>query len=412
MTTRLSSPPAGFRGLRSALLAACTAVSAVAAPMLTITWSEGPEYPMGIQDSACGIVGGKFISAGGFSRHPKDILKQHPDAFGGQPSGFTNLTFALDLADPKGGWTRIADLPGPARQAAAAAVVGDALYAIGGFNYTSPFTYRSTYRLQRTKDGWTWSDLKCDVPWPVCEASAVVLDGKIYLFGGADYFKPAGTSGDENFYTESGRDQSPVGRALLVLDPQNLAAGWKRLADFPGTPRSFCSASAAGDKLYVLSGLYSPMKTAANPAGGFYNVVDSWTYDPAKNAWSQLADAPDNANARAVTFKDRYVLLLGGYKYGETWKTDGTKRDVYNADEKKAAMAALIRKTIQVYDTTTRKFGDASPLADQSSWPLAAIDGFTIYCLGGEGGARLWHPATFQIGRIADDTPLPDWPED
>jgi len=31
-----------------------------------ITWTEGPEYPMGIQDSACGIVHGKLISAGGF----------------------------------------------------------------------------------------------------------------------------------------------------------------------------------------------------------------------------------------------------------------------------------------------------------------------------------------------------------
>ncbi|MBM4087582.1 MAG: hypothetical protein FJ272_22555, partial [Planctomycetes bacterium] len=25
-------------------------------PMLKITWTEGPEYPMGIQESACGVL--------------------------------------------------------------------------------------------------------------------------------------------------------------------------------------------------------------------------------------------------------------------------------------------------------------------------------------------------------------------
>lgn len=381
-------------------------------PLLQITWTEGPEYPMGIQDSACGVVKGKFISAGGFSRHPKDIVKRFPGAFGGKASGFTNLAFSLDLTQTEKGWTRIPDLPGPARQAAATAVVGDALYAIGGFSYTTPFTYRSTYRLQQDGGGWAWTDTRCDTPWPVCEASAVVIGEKIYLVGAADFFDPPGSSGEQNFYTEAGRDNSPVGRALLVLDPKNLAAGWKRLTDFPGTPRSFCSAAAAGGKIYVLSGLYSPAKTPANPKGGFYNTVDSWVYDPAVNAWARLPDVPDDANVRAVTVKDRYLLLIGGYKYGETWRLDGTRVDVFSPEEKKATMAAMIQKTVLVYDTVAIKLGAAAPLLDQSSWPLVAVDGNTVYCLGGEGGARLWHPATFQIGRIADDEPYSDWPED
>ena len=39
-------------------------------------------------------------------------------------------------------------------------------------------------------------------------------------------------------------------------------------------------------------------------------------------------------------------------------------------------------------------------LLDKTSWPMATIRGDTIYCLGGEGGSRLWHPATFQIGKV------------
>lgn len=403
-----------FHSYLAAGFAACVAAASplAAEQMISISWTEGPEYPMGIQDSACGVVNGLFISAGGFSRHPMDILQQHPDAFGGAASGFTNLVFGIDVARPSNGWTRLPDLPGPARQAAAAVAVGNALYVVGGFNYSAPYTYRSTYRLQHGPDGWVWTDLQCEVPWPVCEANAIAIGPLIYLIGGADYFRPSGTKGAENFYTEAGRDNSPVGRALLVLDTRDPAAGWKRLADFPGVPRAFSSAAAAGGKLYVLAGLYSPLPTPSRPEAEFYNAVDSWVYDPAKDSWSRLPDMPDDANVRAVSFNDRYLLLLGGYKYGTTWLPDGRTREVYTEAEKASTMAAKIKRSVMVYDTLTRTLAEAAPLLDQSSWPMATVHGFTVFCLGGEGGARLWHPATFQIGRIQDNEPLPDWPED
>jgi hypothetical protein len=123
----------------------------VEAVRVEINWSEGPEYPMGIQDSAFGVIDGLVVSAGGFTRHAKDIVERHPDAFGGARDGFTALTFIFDPANPTGGWTRVADIPGPPRQAALAVVVDNALYAIGGFNYTAPYTYRKTYRLSRKK---------------------------------------------------------------------------------------------------------------------------------------------------------------------------------------------------------------------------------------------------------------------
>jgi hypothetical protein len=59
-----------------------------------------------------------------------------------------------------------------------------------------------------------------------------------------------------------------------------------------------------------------------------------------------------------------------------------------------------IAATVLVFDTSTNRIGIAYPLLDKSSWPMAAILDDTIYCLGGEGGYRLWHPATFQIDKI------------
>ena len=68
--------------------------------MLKIDWRQGPEYPLGIQDSAFGIIAGNIVSAGGFSRYPKDVVSHYPDTFAGGASGFTGITFAFDPASP------------------------------------------------------------------------------------------------------------------------------------------------------------------------------------------------------------------------------------------------------------------------------------------------------------------------
>ena len=371
--------------------------------MLAVQWREGPEYPMGIQDSVCGVLGGKFVSAGGFTRHPKDILKSYPDAFGGGPSGFTRLAFAFDPAHEDAGWARIADIPGPARQGAAGVEVGDSLYAIGGFSYSEPLSYREGWRL--TGPALTWSPLP-DLPWPVCEASAVAIGSRIYLLCAADYFKAPGDA-DADFHSQLGRNGDPVGSALLMLDTEHLDAGWKRLADMPGVPKFDAAVAAVGGRVYVLGGIYSP--TGKVGAGSYsdgaasyhyFNAVDSWVYDPPSDAWTRLPDMPDGANRRALAVGDRTILLISGYKYPQTWLLDGTRREAYDAEEKKLDWKAFFQTTVLAYDTQTGQLAPAAPLLERTSWPGGAILGDTVFTVGGEGG-RLWHPATFQIGKVA-----------
>jgi hypothetical protein len=367
--------------------------------LLRISWSEGPEYPLGIQDSAFGIVGTTIVSAGGFSRHPKDVVQQYPDAFDGQPSGFTRLTFLFDPQKPQQGWTRIADIPGPARQAAAAVVVGSDLYCIGGFNYSEPFSYRFTYRLRNQRGEWKWEKLDCELPWPVCEAGTAVIGEKIYLFGGADYYtRPEAKDGD--FNSAAGRTGDPVGRALLVLDTRRLEAGFQRLADIPGSPRFNASGGAAGGKVYVLGGVH---RATTAQFSGYHNVIDSWVYDPQAAKWDRLPDLPQGSNRRIVVFKDRYLISLSGYRYGTTWNLDGTVSAVHTPREKTLAeMKDHFETTVLVLDARTNELGTADPLLDKTSYPMAAVREDMIYTLGGEGGYRLWHPATFQIGKIEE----------
>lgn len=355
---------------------------------------------MGIQDSAVGFIGGRLVSAGGFSRHPKDVLREHPDAFGGQPSGFTQLAFAMDPADEAAGWQRIPDLPGPARQGPAVAVVDDALYVMGGMNYTEPHTYRDTYRLRSQGGVWVWEELpQAQLPWPAygAGASTAVVGARIFLTGAADHFRAPGAE-NADFHSEAGREGSPVGRALLVLDTTEPEAGWQRLADCPGLPQFDAGVAAAGGKVYRLGGIYAPLHFGDQPH--YYNAVDSWVYDPAADSWTRLPDMADGSNRRALVYQNRYVLLVAGYKYARTWFADGTSTSAYTAAEQQRDWVSFFEDTVLVYDTISGELDAADPLLECTSYPSSDIVGDTIYCLGGEGGPRLWHPATLQIGTV------------
>jgi len=368
--------------------------------LLQIDWRLGPDYPMGIQDSAVGLVAGRLVSAGGFTRHPLDILRRCPDAFGGASSGFTSLTFALDPADLAAGWQRLPDMPGPARQGAAVAVLDGALYAMGGMNYDEPYTYRDTFRLRREGDAWVWEELPAArLPWPVYGAggSAAVIGSRIYLTAAADRFQ-ACPGEDADFHSEAGRNGSPVGRALLMLDTQDLGAGWQRLADCPGVPQFDAGVAAAGGRLYRLGGIYAPLVCGDRPH--YYNAIDAWVYDPASDCWSRRRDLPHGANRRAVVFQDRYILLLAGYRYAWTRLLDGTVLSALAPAEERLDWQAFFADTVLVYDTRTDELGTADTLLERTSYPGADIAGDTVYCLGGEGGPRLWHPSTLQIGRV------------
>jgi hypothetical protein len=383
-------------------------------PCLHIPWRAGPEYPMGIQDSAVGVVNGKVISAGGFSRRPLNVLSEWPDAFDGESSGFTLLTLIFDPANESAGWTRITDVPGSPRQGAASAVVNNALYIMGGFNYSDTMCYNLCYRLSLSGGNWVW-DTMPHLPWVNCEGNAVVIGQKIYMIGAVDYYQCSGASGSD-FHTQVGRTStaypqgSPVSQALLMLDTSNTSAGWQRLADMPGTHRTLASVAAVNNKIYVLGGQWDPADTSI---GAYCNVVDSWVYDVESNTWSALPDMPDGCNRKAVAYADRYIIMCGGFKYEYTYRQDGSKVLAYSPTEMEewnssgptGGMFEFFKKEVLVFDTVTNQLGYADDMLDTSSWPLTAVDGNTVYTLGGEGGTAggtyIQHPSLFEIGAVS-----------
>ena len=55
-------------------------------------------------------------------------------------------------------------------------------------------------------------------------------------------------------------------------------------------------------------------------------------FDPGTGQWERLADTPistGNFPSGAITFQNRYMILVGGYQYGRVLNPDGSLRPAY-----------------------------------------------------------------------------------
>jgi hypothetical protein len=388
-----------YVGLIAAALSLSTAALAPAAEplprMLSIEWRRGPSLPQGLQDSDGGIVDGWLVSAGGFCSGQQGVPGK-PDTY---PRGFLRRAMGLELDRPAAGWVDLPDLPGAPRQGLDAAVAEGSILLWGGFSYDAPFTYREAHRLSRADGGWTWTALP-DLPWPILGGGSCVVGSKVYLLGGADY-------DTTQFYTETDRTKTVarMGARLLELGAADAAPVWRERAPCPGTPRYVHAVAAAGGMIYCLGGATG----SDNAAGTTCTVVDNWRYDPAADRWQPLADLPvasGNFPSGAIVYRDRYLLLVGGYQYGTVLNPDGTTRPAYGMPTRHDPANAMC-SDVFVYDTHAGAFGSADPLPLNNNLPMTVVAGDRIHLLGGEiGGATIegetfgHHPDLYLVGTI------------
>ena len=363
--------------------------------MFRITWKKMPSLPRGFQDSDGGIVDTTLVTACGFCSGQKGI-KGKPNAY---PRGFMRNTWGLDLEKPERGWLVLPDFPGAARQENFAIVVNDELYTWGGFSYSEPYCYKDGYRLSHKAGRWIWDKLP-DLPWPACSSGICAIGSNVYIVGGADYDK-------QRFYTNGDRagNTNRLGARLLVIDTENLSAGWRELAPCPGTPRWVHATAAVDGMIYVVGGATGD----DNVAGTYCTVVDNWRYDPGTDEWHRLRDLPvasGNFPAGQIVYNDRYILLVGGYQYGCVLNPDGTTRKPYGKP-----FAYYRGKSyysdVFVYDTTADLFGTATPLPLNNNLPMTVVLRNQIHLIGGETGGAVFgtehfghHPDLYLVGVI------------
>ena len=143
----------------------------------------------------------------------------------------------------------------------------------------------------------------------------------------------------------------------------------------------------------------------------YCSVVDNWMFDPASNRWSRLRDLPVSSSAffgGSIAFRDRYLLLVGGFQFPRIANPDGTLRDKYGVASRFQNKGEFYNDVF-VYDTESGLFGTADKLPLNNVTPMTVVHGDKVFLLGGETGGSVvegevygHHPELYLVGTIRE----------
>jgi N-acetylneuraminic acid mutarotase len=231
------------------------------------------------------------------------------------------------------GWARETTLPGGGLNAPAAVHLGGRIYVIGGFEGLGnvPTDRVRVYDLTAR----TWSEA-APLPAPRGGHAAVVLAGKIHVFGGGNSIS---TIADHSVY-----------------DP--AANRWTRTARLPrakGSPAGV----VLGGRIYAVGG-----------RSGEQDFGDVDVYQPARNRWTKGPAVAPRGTSGAVVYRGA-IYLFGG----ESQASGRT-------------LAAVLRLR-----PGTRKWQRVSTMPTARNYARAVLLGNAVYVVGGSRAAGASHSA-------------------
>jgi N-acetylneuraminic acid mutarotase len=234
------------------------------------------------------------------------------------------------LAPAMGGgtWTQKADMP-TARFIPGSAVVDGKIYVIGGAPDVVSLITAAVEEYDPAADTWT---RRADMPTARQGLRAAAVDGMIYAFGGWD--------GDDDSST------------VEAYDPATDT--WIAKADMPNE-RSSPAAAVVDGIIYVIGGQSGPAHNVV-----VSSVVEA--YDPATDEWTRKADMPTARCLFAACVIDGRIYASGGATEWGEWPCVST---------------------VEVYDPATDTWTQAPdmPMARRDH-SASAVDG-KMYIIGG-----------------------------
>lgn len=275
------------------------------------TWSAGATLPAPAEGLHVGAVGNQIVAAYGYTGVNTNLTRIYdidsdswsfgtpgpspPRAEGAAATHGGHLysiggRFIGPLSDldrytvETDTWVSLADMP-TARRGLGAAVVGNALYAIGGSTGTSPCGGSPLATVERYDiDTDSWSTA-APLPSPRSDLAAVARGGKIYVFGGCLGSVAAINNVD-------------------VYDP--VTDTWSTApADLPTARSSMYGASAKGNRIYVIGGQNGGVQLTTNE---FYRV--------SHDTWSTDAPMPSPRAEMGVVSHGGRIYTVGGGLFG------------------------------------------------------------------------------------------------
>lgn len=266
------------------------------------SWRSLPAYPEPVMQNVVGSYAGSIYSVGGTPSLSSSTIYD---------SGYVYRPGAT-------AWSPIADLPQP-RVKAAGAFVDGTLYVVGGYHLSASgqavVAASTTYAYHPQTNSWSQA---ANLPQALADESVAVLNGKLYVIGGADSagtyvatayrYDPArnrwrriagypvamglgGCGGINGSVVCAGGAVDTSGghslpsSATYVYHPD--ANTWTRAADMPYTAFN-ASYSSANGELQVAGGF----TWSRYPFGNVADLSSVVQYDPVANVWTDLPSAP------------------------------------------------------------------------------------------------------------------------
>jgi hypothetical protein len=244
-------------------------------------------------------------------------------------------------------WTTKAPMP-TARFWYSCEVVDGKIYVIGGANNNGASTLASVQEYDPVTDTWT---TKRDMPTPRYNMASAVVDGKIYIMGGDKIWTPGWVGGL---------------RTLEVYDPTNDT--WDITKANMPTGRNGASGCVVNGIIYVMGGVET--------GGVVLKVVEA--YNPATDTWTTKAPMPTGRWALSMPVVDGKIYAIGG-----------------------SAGGGAGIKTVEVYDPGTDAWTEkADMLIGNCYFGTGIVDGI-IYTIGGWISSR--HSRVFAYDPVTDE---------
>jgi N-acetylneuraminic acid mutarotase len=241
-------------------------------------WTAKARMPTARGGLGVAVVNGKIYAIGGLNNNTQLAVNE-------EYNPVTNT------------WSTRTPMP-TARSGFAIAVYQNKIYCIGGTvgdsnNLVSGFT-RVNEVYDPAKNTW---ETKAPMPTPRADLSANVVDGKIYLIGGKEYWQV------NPFYHEL--------NVTEVYDPATNS--WTTNSSMP-IPAFGYASEVADDKIYVIGGA----RQFQNQLGNLTAISANQVYDAKNDTWSSRASLPVVVSYAAACVTSgvtapRRIYVVGGF---------------------------------------------------------------------------------------------------
>lgn len=235
------------------------------------SWSKKSDMPTARSATTAAVVGDKIYVIGGYYDNDKGVALRTPKVEVYSPDSDTWVT----STPMKVG-----------RSWAAAAVVGDSIYVIGGANESAGIV-STVEALNTTTDVWT---TKTNLPVAANAPSAVAYNGKIYLVGGLKSYNAPRASYNSIYEYDPGSNM------------------WKAKTNLLAATESAAIATLNG-KIYILGGANETVQHSAVQI-----------YDPLENKVSSFTQLTTSRFQSGAAVVDGQLYIIGG----STGGTNGT----------------------------------------------------------------------------------------